>query len=300
MVTMGSATTVAHSRRSRSAGIPANRGPGIRQALGKWLIWLALAVLAVLVIYPLLWMVFSSFKDNSEVFGNPFGLPSQLRWHNFVEAGNAGVVRYFTNSVIVTAASILTTTLFSAWAAYGLVRVKVPLGGPVLLLLLGGLMLAPTVALIPLFGLLQQLHIYNTLWALVVLYTAFRIPFTTFLIRAYMIDLPPDVDEAGILDGASRSQIFWQIILPMCRPILVSAALLQALFAWNEFVFALVFISDGDLKTLPVGLMDMQSRLLTNWPVQFAGLTMAALPMLVLFLIGQRQFLRGLTEGMGK
>ena len=132
------------------------------------------------------------------------------------------------------------------------------------------------------------------------LYTAFRIPFTTFLIRAYMVDLPPDVDEAAIIDGASRAQIFWRVILPMCRPIMVSAALLQALFAWNEFVFALVFISSGNLKTLPVGLVDMQSRLLTNWPVQFAGLTMAALPMIVLFLIGQRQFLRGLTDGIGK
>ncbi|MDT5111901.1 MAG: raffinose/stachyose/melibiose transport system permease protein, partial [Mycobacterium sp.] len=140
----------------------------------------------------------------------------------------------------------------------------------------------------------------NSYWALIVLYTAFRIPFTTFLIRAYMVDLPPDVDEAAIIDGATRGQIFWRIIFPMCRPIVVSAALLQALFAWNEFVFALVFISSGDLKTLPVGLVDMQSRLLTNWPVQFAGLTMAALPMIVLFLIGQRQFLRGLTDGIGK
>jgi raffinose/stachyose/melibiose transport system permease protein len=270
------------------------------QLLTRALVWIVLSALAIIVIYPLLWMVFSSFKNNSEVFGNPWGLPSELRWHNFVEAGNAGVVRYFTNSVIVTSASIITTTLLSAWAAYGLVRVRIPLGGPVLLLLLGGLMLAPTVALVPLFGLLQQLHIYNSYWALIVLYTAFRIPFTTFLIRAYMVDLPPDVDEAAIIDGASRAQIFWRIIFPMCRPIIVSAALLQALFAWNEFVFALVFISDGQLKTLPVGLVDMQSRLLTNWPVQFAGLTMAALPMIVLFLIGQRQFLRGLTDGIGK
>jgi raffinose/stachyose/melibiose transport system permease protein len=301
MVTTGHAAPIAKPLPRQDPGAPtADHGPGILQRIGKWLIWIALAILAVLVIYPLLWMVFSSFKDNSEVFAHPFGLPSELRWNNFVEAADAGVVRYFTNSVIVTSVSILTTTLFSAWAAYGLVRLHIPLGGPVVLLLLGGLMLAPTVALIPLFGLLQQLNIYNTYWALIVLYTAFRIPFTTFLIRAYMVDLPPDVDEAAVLDGASRSQIFWQIILPMCRPILVSAALLQALFAWNEFVFALVFLSDGELKTLPVGLMDMQSRLLTNWPVQFAGLTMAALPMLVLFLIGQRQFLRGLTDGMGK
>jgi raffinose/stachyose/melibiose transport system permease protein len=259
-----------------------------------------LVAFALAVIYPLLWMVFSALKTNTEIFGRPWGLPGAFRWHNFVDAGNAGVVRYFTNSVIVTVASIITTTLLSAWAAYGLTRVKVPLAGPVLLFLLGGLMLAPTVALVPLFGLLQQMHIYNTYWALIVLYTAFRIPFTTFLIRAYMVDLPPDVDEAAIIDGASRSQIFWRVILPMCRPILVSAALLQALFAWNEFVFALVFISSGNLKTLPVGLVDMQSRMLTNWPVMFAGLTMAALPMIVIFLIGQRQFLRGLTDGIGK
>jgi raffinose/stachyose/melibiose transport system permease protein len=300
MVTTESAPTIPRVRAEVRTPVAANRGPGLRHTVLRALVWLGLAVLAVLVIYPLLWMVFSSFKNNAEVFGHPFGLPGELRWHNFVLAGKAGVVRYFTNSVVVTAASILTTTLISAWASYALVRLKIPFGGPVLLLLLGGLMVAPTVALVPLFGLLQQLHIYNTYWALIVLYTAFRIPFTTFLIRAYMIDLSPDVDEAATLDGASRTQIFWQIILPMCRPILVSAALLQALFAWNEFVFALVFISDGDLKTLPVGLMDMQSRLLTNWPVQFAGLTMAALPMLALFLIGQRQFLRGLTDGMGK
>lgn len=264
------------------------------------LLWVGLVALVVAVLYPLLWMVFSSFKDNREIFDSPWGLPAELRWSNFADAGNAGVVRYFTNSVIVTSASIVTTVLVSAWAAYGLVRLKIPFGGPILGLLLGGLMLAPTVALIPLFGLLQNLRIFDTYWALIVLYTAFRIPFTTFLIRAYMIDLSPDVDEAAQLDGCSPSQTFWRVTLPMCRPILVSAALLHALFAWNEFVFALVFISGNDLKTLPVGLMDMQSRLLTNWPVQFAGLTMAALPMIVLFLIGQRQFLRGLSDGIGK
>jgi raffinose/stachyose/melibiose transport system permease protein len=126
------------------------------------------------------------------------------------------------------------------------------------------------------------------------------VPFTTFLIRAYMIDLPREIDEAAKMDGAGHAQIFWRIVLPMCRPILVSAALLQALFAWNEFVFALAFISDDALKTLPVGLMSMQSRLTTDWPVVFAALSIAAAPMILLFLVGQRQFLRGLTEGVGK
>lgn len=292
--------TTAASADSKPAGRHTHAGRRIARAATRVLVWVGLAALVVAVLYPLLWMVFSSFKSNQEVFTSPWGLPGELRWENFGKAGSAGVVRYFVNSVLVTSASILTTVLISAWAAYGLVRLRVPFGGAILGLLLGGLMLAPTVALIPLFGLLQQLGIYDSHWALIVLYTAFRIPFTTFLIRAYMIDIPPEVDEAATLDGCSPTQAFWQVILPMCRPILVSAALLQALFAWNEFVFALVFISTGDLKTLPVGLMDMQSRLLTDWPVQFAGLTMAALPMIVLFLIGQRQFLRGLTDGIGK
>jgi raffinose/stachyose/melibiose transport system permease protein len=288
---------------SNGRAITVERPPTIRRVgagIRKVAVLAALVLLAIVVIYPLLWMVFSSFKTNQEIFGSPWSLPGDLRWSNFTRAADAGVVRYFVNSVIVTSLTIITTTLISAWAAYGLVRVKVPFSNLLTGLVLGGLMMAPTVALIPLFGLLQDLRIYDSLWALVVLYTAFRIPFTVFLIRAYMIGLPTSVDEAAYIDGASHWQIFWHIILPLCRPILVSAALLQALFAWNEFVFALVFVSTRENKTLPVGLVDMQSRLLTDWPVQFAGLTMAALPMIVLFLIGQRHFLRGLADGIGK
>lgn len=259
-----------------------------------------LVSLAIVVIYPLLWMILSSFKTNAEIFSSPWGMPGHVDITNYAKAVDTGVLRYFGNSIIVTVASIVTTTLISAWAAFGLTRLVLPMSQPILLLVLGGLMLAPTVALIPLFRLLQAIGIYDTYWALIVLYTAFRIPFTTFLIRAYMIDLPRDLDDAAMIDGASKAQVFWRIIVPLCRPILVSAALLQGLFAWNEFAFALVFVNSGELKTLPVGLMDMQSRLLTDWPVQLAGLTIAALPMILLFLIGQRAFLRGLTEGIGK
>jgi raffinose/stachyose/melibiose transport system permease protein len=268
--------------------------------VGKLIGWGFVVLLALLVIYPLIWMVVSGFKSNQEIFASPWGLPSQWRWGNYQEAWNLGIVRYLTNSVIVTTVSVVTTTLISAWAAYGLTRVRIPFGNAIVLVILGGLMLAPTVALIPLFRLLQNLHIFDTYLALIVLYTAFRIPFTTFLIRAYMIELPMEVDEAAFIDGASRTQIFWRVIMPMSKPILISAALLQALFAWNEYVFALVFINSEKLKTLPVGLVSMQSRLLTDWPIVFASLTLAALPMVVVFLLGQRHFLRGLTDGVGK
>jgi raffinose/stachyose/melibiose transport system permease protein len=202
--------------------------------------------------------------------------------------------------VIVTVASVVTTVLISSMAAYALTRQRIPFAGPLTVALLGGMMLAPTVALIPLFQLLQFLHIFDTYWALIILYTAFRISFTVFLIRAYMITLSREMEDAAVVDGASRWQIFWLVIMPLSRPIIVSAALLQALFAWNEFAFALVFINNTDLKTLPVGLLAMQGRVLSDWPVLFAALTMAAIPMIVLFLVGQRQFIRGLAEGFGK
>jgi raffinose/stachyose/melibiose transport system permease protein len=280
---------------TRSVGVG-----GFVRIVASLVAWGFVVMLALLVLYPLVWMVVSGFKSNQEIFASPWGLPSEWRWTNYQEAWNLGIVRYLTNSLIVTTVSVLTTTLISAWAAYGLTRVRIPFGNAIVLTILGGLMLAPTVALIPLFRLLQNLHIFDTYLALIVLYTAFRIPFTTFLIRAYMIELPIEVDEAAFIDGASRSQTFWRVILPMSKPILISAALLQALFAWNEYIFALVFINSENLKTLPVGLVSMQSRLLTDWPIVFASLTLAALPMVIVFLLGQRHFLRGLTDGVGK
>jgi raffinose/stachyose/melibiose transport system permease protein len=269
-------------------------------SIGRVVVYIFLIVLVVAVVYPLAWMVLNGFKSNAELFGDPWGLPSTWRFENFAKAWNLGVVRYLVNSVFVTAASVITTTLFSAMAAYSLTRYKIPYAGAITILLLGGMMLAPTVALIPLFRLLQTIGIFNTYWALIVLYTAFRIPFTVFLIRAYMVTISREMEDAAIVDGASTWQIFWLVIMPLSRPIIVSAALLQALFAWNEFVFALVFINDTELKTLPVGLLAMQGRVLSDWPVLFAALTMAAVPMVVLFLLGQRQFIRGLSEGFGK
>lgn len=276
------------------------QGIGVGAMIARLVAYIFLIVLAVAIVYPMIWAVLNGFKSNLELFGDPWGLPEAWRWENFVKAWDLGVARYLLNSVIVTGASVATTVLFSAMAAYALTRHRIPFANAITVLLLGGMMLAPTVALIPLFRLLQAIGIFNTYWALIVLYTAFRIPFTVFLIRAYMITLSREMEDAAIVDGANRWQIFWLVIMPLSRPIVISAALLQALFSWNEFVFALVFINDTDLKTLPVGLQQMQGRVLSDWPVLFAALTIASIPMIVLFLLGQRQFIRGLSEGFGK
>lgn len=268
--------------------------------IAKVFMWTFLLGLAVVVIYPLLWMVLNGFKENAELFGNPFALPLSWDWQNYANAWNRGVSNYLMTSVLVTVTSTIATVFISAWAAYGLTRVNIPFNRAIVTAILGGLMLAPAVALVPLVKMFQSLGLYNTFWALLILYTAFRIPFTTFLIRAYMIDLPREIDEAAKVDGATQWTTFWRVILPMCKPIIVSTVILHVLFAWNEYLFAMVFTSGTGVQTLPVGLTSLMSKHGTDYPVVFAGMVIAALPVVLLFFLGQRYFVKGLADGIGK
>ncbi|MER9586390.1 MULTISPECIES: carbohydrate ABC transporter permease [unclassified Mesorhizobium] len=285
-----------------SATVAAGRSRRVNvwSAIATTLLYSFLVCLAVIVIYPLIWMALSGFKDNAQIFGDPFALPVHWSWNNYVQAWNQGVRGYVTVSVLVTVASAICTVLISAWTAFGLTRTKMPAKPLVIAIVLGGLMLSPTVAIIPLVKMLQALGLYNTYWALIILYTAFRVPFTTFLIRAYMLDLPEDIDEAATMDGASEGQIFWRITLPLCRPIIISCVILHVLFAWNEYLFAMIFTSGSDVQTLPVGLTSIMATHGTNYAVVFAAMTISALPIVVVFFAAQRYFIRGLAEGIGK
>lgn len=273
---------------------------GFLGVIARLFMWAFLLGLAVVVLYPLLWMVLNGFKTNAELFDNPFALPDTWSFENYQKAWNRGVSDYLTASVLVTVTSTVATVFISAWAAYGLTRVNIPLNKVLTAAILGGLMLTPTVALVPLVQMFQSMGLYNSYWALLILYTAFRIPFTTFLIRAYMIDLPREVDEAAEIDGAGRWTAFWRIILPMCKPIITSTVLLHVLFAWNEYLFAMVFTNGSDVQTLPVGLTSLMSKHGTDFPVVFAGMAIAAVPVVLLFFFGQRYIVKGLADGIGK
>jgi len=274
--------------------------PSFSGALARAFLHAFLIALGILVLYPLVWMALSGFKDNAQIFGDPFALPERWTWTNYVQAWNQGVKNYVAMSFLVTVASAVSTVMISAWTAFGLTRTPMP-GKPIVVgLVLGGLMLSPTVALIPLVRMLQALGLYNTPFALILLYTAFRIPFSTFLIRAYMLDLPKDLDEAARIDGATEGQVFWKVILPLCRPIIVSCIILHVLFAWNEYLFAMVFTSGTEVQTLPVGLTSIMAKHGTNYAVVFAAMTISALPIVIVFFSAQRYFIRGLSEGIGK
>ncbi|TQS25937.1 carbohydrate ABC transporter permease [Microbispora sp. KK1-11] len=273
---------------------------GFLGVVARVFLWAFLLCLAAVVVYPLLWMVLNGFKTNGEIFGNPFSLPSHWSFDSYQKAWNRGVSNYLTTSVLVTVTSTIATVFVSAWAAYGLTRVNIPFSKLTTGIILGGLMLAPSVALVPLVKMFQAMGLYNSFWALLILYTAFRVPFTTFLIRAYMLDLPREVDEAAEMDGCGRWTAFWRIILPMCKPIITSTVLLHILFAWNEYLFAMVFTSGAGVQTLPVGLMSLMSKHGTEFPVVFAGMAIAAFPVVLLFFAGQRYIVKGLADGVGK
>lgn len=249
------------------------------------------------VIYPLLWMIVSGFKTNKEIFTNTWALPQSWSLSNYIDAWNVGVGTYFKNSVIVTVIAVVLTIFFSALIAFVLARFDFRFKTLLFVAVLGGMMLSPEVSLISLYKLLQSLGLYNTYWALILPYTAFRIPFSTFLMWAYFKELPIEIEESAYMDGCTTFQLFYKMIVPMSKPIVATTALLAAMNFWNEFMFGLVFIESSNLKTIPLGLMNLRGTLTTNWAVMLAGLTISALPMIIVFLVFQKQLVRGMTAG---
>ena len=261
------------------------------------LILLVFSIYAICIIYPLVWMFLSGFKSNAELFNNTWALPAQWNFKNYADAWNKGIGRYFFNSALVTTTTVFFTLFISAMAAYILSRFEFKTKNIVFIIVLGGLMLSPEVSLISLYKLLQKYKLYNTYWALIIPYTAYRLPFTIFLLRSYFLGIHREIEEAAYIDGCSTFKVFTNIIIPMSKPILATGALLAAMSAWNEFMFALVFIENDKLRTIPVGLNNLKGTFNTNWAVLLAGIAISSLTMIILFLIFQKQFVRGLTAG---
>jgi raffinose/stachyose/melibiose transport system permease protein len=259
------------------------------------IIWFG--IFSLVIIFPLIWLCLSGLKSNRDFFLNTWSLPEEWLWGNYKAAWDAGVGDFFFNSVFVTVVSVIIILLLGAMAAYGLSRFHFKGQNILLVMILSGLMLAPQVSLLPLYKLLQAIGLYNTYGALILPYVAFQLPFAIFLMRSYFLSIPHELEESAIIDGCNSWKVFWHIILPMGKPIIASAALLTGMFVWNEFMFALVFIEDSSLRTIPVGLMNLRSQLNTNFGIQLAGLAISALPMIIAYILFQKQFVRGISAG---
>jgi len=259
-----------------------------------------LIVFAVLVLYPMYWVVISSLKTNNEFLSSPLGFPAKLRFENYLSAWNKGFSRYFLNSILINIVSVVLTVSIGAACAYSLARFEFKGKNIIFYTILAGLLLSPQVAVLPLFKLLVRLNLYNTYWALILPYVGFNLPFSIFLMRSYFLSIPREIEESAYIDGCNAFTTFIKIVLPISKPIIASAAIVTSRFFWNEFLFALIFIEDRSKYTIPIGLSHFRDSLTTDYTTMIAGITIAALPMIILFLIMQKQFIKGLTAGSVK
>jgi raffinose/stachyose/melibiose transport system permease protein len=270
------------------------RLPGLLVSLG-------LLLLAVVFFFPMVWMVLSSFKSNAAIFRTPFALPDGIDLSRWVEAwkvGNLG--SYALNSAIVTLASVALILLLGSAAAYALSRYRFRGRGLVLGLFALGLILPLQSYFIAQSTIFTQLAITDTRLALIIPYTAMGLSLAVYLLKVYLDALPEELFEAARIDGAGDLQLFRALAMPLLRPGLATVAIFSALAAWNEFLLALLYIQDDALKTIPTGLLAFSTRYVTDYSLLFSALSIVTIPMIVIYVVFNRQIVEGITAGSVK
>lgn len=262
---------------------------------------MALLVWAVTVILPILWTFLASFKTNTEIFSGALTLPSNFRLDAWGRAWDkAHIGQYTLNSVIVVTFSTAGTMLFGSMAAYVLARYKFVGNRIIYFLFVGGLVFPVFLALVPLFLVVNNLGLLNTHFGLVLVYIAYSLPFTVFFMAAFFRTLPTSVAEAAMIDGASHTRTFFQIMVPMAKPGLISITIFNVLGQWNQYLLPLVLLSTArDKWVITQGIADISvtAGYEADWPGLFAALSMAIIPMIIIYVIFQRQIQAGLTAG---
>jgi raffinose/stachyose/melibiose transport system permease protein len=261
-----------------------------------------LVVLSLAWMLPILAVLSTSLRSQGDLFTNGiFAWPKTLKWENFVSAWDAGDFSiYFKNSLLLIAMKVPLGILLSALAAYPLAKMSFRFNQAIFLFFLAGLAVPVQVALQPLVVMMRDLGLSNTLFALLPPYIAFGLPFQILVLRGFFRLIPSELIEAARVDGASEWTIFWRMMLPLSVPALAALAIIDVLATWNEFLLALVLISDKESRTVPLGLLQFQGEHSSDYTVLMAGVMISIVPVLIIFLFLQRYFVTGLTAGAVK
>jgi ABC-type glycerol-3-phosphate transport system permease component len=256
---------------------------------------LALATLAAL--FPLYVMLSGALKTQDQFLNSPFALPLRPSLAGFRTALNDQFVRWFANSAILTGGSVVVTLTVASFAAWGFAHWRFR-GRDLLLGVLVSLMVVPPVVLlVPLFVFGVRLGMISTYQLVILIYVGLMLPFSVYMLTNFFRAIPGSLVEAAIVDGASSWSVFRRVVLPLSLAPLVTLAVVNLLWAWNELLIALVFLQDDAKRTLMVGITSFQNRYNLNIPVIMSGLTLATLPIIAAYLFGQRYFIKGLTTG---
>ncbi len=272
--------------------------------LYKFFVYLVLGLAALSILLPVVWVFLASFKENAEFYGNPWAFPQGFYWQNFAEAWNeANMGTYLINSVIVTALALAILLLIALPCAYILARMDFRGKRFLQTLMKAGLFINLSYIVIPIFMILLNLNrsfkvtfFLNNRFILALIYAATAVPFTVYLLANYFSAISKSYEEAAYIDGAGYFMTMLRIIIPMAKPAVITVILFNFLSFWNEYILSLTLLTDKKLKTLPVGLINLQqaSRSAANYGRLYAGLVLVMLPTLLLYILVQKQ----LTEGM--
>ncbi|OAS22339.1 carbohydrate ABC transporter permease [Paenibacillus oryzisoli] len=277
----------------------------VKNPLAKMLVWIILIIWSVAVLYPLVWTLLDALKNNEQFFLNaPWALPKfPLLWSNFSYVWSKyNFSTYFLNSIVVTVGSTLLGMILAAMTAYILARYDFKGNKILFTIYISSMMIPFALALIPLFFLLNDLHLINTWLGLILVYAALNLPFGIFLLVGFYKSLPKEIEEAAIIDGTSHYGTFFRVMLPLSQPGLITVMITNMLNNWNEYFLGVVLTNEPTKYTLPIGLAVMQAEMQyrVEWGPLFAGLLITTLPTLIVYMIYQRQIASGITAGAVK
>ena len=263
--------------------------------------YIVLSVWSVIVLFPIWTLVVNFFKPQKQIFKDPFGLPDTFTLDGYRAAWNNGRFDlYFVNTLIVTAIALGLILFIGSMAAYALAKWKSPVSNFLYIFFIAGLMIPIRLGTLDLVRLIKALNLQDTYWSLIPVYVAMGMPIATFVLTAFIKELPGEMFEAAKIDGASEWQIYSRIVLPLMRPALATVAIFNMIKIWNDFWFPLVFIRAEESRTVALGVSLLFGQYRTDWTRALAVLSLAAIPMLILYMLLAREFIKGLTAGAVK
>ncbi len=267
-----------------------------------WVIAFALAIFYLIVsVMPFVFMVLNSFKEKFEMLTKGvFNLPDSLNLTNYTEVLTGGFSKYFINSVVVLAISLILLLFISACASYPLARFKFKMAGPIYAAIVACMSIPVHITLIPVFKMSRATGLYDSIWALIGPYIAFAVPISVFILTSFMKEIPREIEESAEIDGCGKIQMFFSIILPLAKPGLATLAIYNGVNIWNEFSFAYTLTQSPKNRTLPLAVWDFQGQYSMNTPMIMAVLTLTLLPMIIMFIIFQDKLVKGMTAGAVK
>jgi ABC-type glycerol-3-phosphate transport system permease component len=254
----------------------------------------------VLVLYPMIWMFYTSFKEQWQIFADPFALPNSLNLANYTKAWTTGnFQRYFMNSIIVTLPSLAGILLVSSLAAYAFARFQFRGSNVLFVFFLIGIMVPPQAIVIPAFQIVARLGLINSFVGLIFTYLSWC-PIGVFILTTFFRGLPIEIEDAAKIDGASALGIFWRIALPLAKPALATVAIFYFVWVWNDFMYPLLYLQNDKMNTIPMGLMLFNGKYMVDWGMQTAALSIATFVPIFFYMIFQDKFVKGLTAGAVK